>query len=170
MGSKSMKTSKTVILLCCAVGTLLSVYALYVEINAEHDKNYRASCDISPTVSCSKVFKSRWGKGFGLIGLLIGDDHPLNLPNSVFGIVFYTLQVALTFSSSPSLASLQFYTSALSNLASVYLGYILYFILKDLCVVCMSTYITNAVLLVAIYNKNKAMQEAKKTKEKRKQK
>ncbi|XP_061162462.1 vitamin K epoxide reductase complex subunit 1-like protein 1 [Saccostrea echinata] len=170
MGSRSSKTSKTVILLCCAVGTLLSVYALYVEINAEHDKNYRASCDISPSVSCSKVFKSRWGKGFGLIGLLIGDDHPLNLPNSVFGIVFYTLQIALTFSSSPVLASLQFYMSALSNVASVYLGYILYFILKDLCVVCMSTYITNAVILVAIYNKNKAMQEAKKTKEKRKQK
>ena len=39
---------------------------------------------------------NRWGKGFGLIGLLIGDDHPLNLPNSIFGIVFYILQIALS--------------------------------------------------------------------------
>lgn len=38
----------------------------------------------------------RWGKGFGLIGLVIGDDHPLNLPNSIFGIVFYALQIALS--------------------------------------------------------------------------
>lgn len=39
---------------------------------------------------------NRWGKGFGLMGLLIGDDHPLNLPNSIFGIVFYILQIALS--------------------------------------------------------------------------
>ncbi|XP_048768111.1 vitamin K epoxide reductase complex subunit 1-like protein 1 [Ostrea edulis] len=170
MSNNSSRTSIIVILLCCAIGTLLSVYALYVEINAEQDKNYRANCDISSTISCSKVFKSRWGKGFGLIGLVIGEDHPLNLPNSVFGIVFYTLQVALAFSSSSRLTSLQLYTSILSNIASVYLGYILYFILRDLCVVCVSTYITNAVLLGAIYYKNKAIQESKRTKQRKKQK
>ncbi|XP_022342990.1 vitamin K epoxide reductase complex subunit 1-like protein 1 [Crassostrea virginica] len=170
MRSNSSKTSKSVILLCCAIGTLLSVYALYVEINAENDKNYRASCDISATISCSKVFKSRWGKGFGLIGLLIGDDHPLNLPNSIFGIVFYILQIALTLSSSSGLASMQLYLSVLSNVASLYLGYILYFILKDLCIVCVSTYVTNAVLLVAVYYKNKTLQEGKRIKEKKKQK
>lgn len=59
MRGGSGKISKTVILLCCAIGTLLSVYALHVEIHAENDKNYRASCDISATISCSKVFKSR---------------------------------------------------------------------------------------------------------------
>lgn len=34
------------------------------------------------------------------------------------------------------------------NLGSVYLGYILYFILQDLCVVCVSTYIVNFILLL----------------------
>lgn len=170
MRGGSVKISKTVILLCCAIGTVLSVYALHVEIHAENDKNYRASCDISATISCSKVFKSRWGKGFGLIGLVIGDDHPLNLPNSIFGIVFYALQIALTFSSSPGLASTQLYLSAFSNVASLYLGCILFFILKDLCIVCLSTYITNAVLLVAVYYKNKSMQEIKQKKDRKKQK
>ena len=38
-------------------------------------------------------------------------------------------------------------TSILANLGSVYLGYILYFILEDACIVCISTYIVNALLL-----------------------
>lgn len=74
------------------------------------------------------------------------------------------------FSSSPGLASTQLYLSAFSNVASVYLGYILYFILKDICIVCLSTYITNAVLLVAVYYKNKSVQEIKQKKERKKQK
>ena len=35
----------------------------------------------------------------------------------------------------------------LSILASIYLGYILFFMLHDLCVVCASTYVINAGLL-----------------------
>lgn len=72
--------------------------------------------------------------------------------------------------SSPGLASTQLYLSAFSNVASLYLGYILFFILKDLCIVCLSTYITNAVLLVAVYYKNKSMQEIKQKKDRKKQK
>lgn len=36
----------------------------------------------------------------------------------------------------------------MANIGSVYLGYILYFILEDVCVVCVSTYIVNFVLLM----------------------
>ena len=31
----------------------------------------------------------RYSKGFGVIGDLLGDNHPLNLYNSLYGILFY---------------------------------------------------------------------------------
>uniref|UniRef100_A0A674IIG7 Uncharacterized protein n=1 Tax=Terrapene triunguis TaxID=2587831 RepID=A0A674IIG7_9SAUR len=36
-------------------GRGLSVYALHVESSRERDPRYRAMCDLSPSVSCSKV-------------------------------------------------------------------------------------------------------------------
>ena len=46
-------------LLLCLLGMLVSVFALYVEINKERNSDYRAICDISESVSCSTVFMSR---------------------------------------------------------------------------------------------------------------
>lgn len=40
-------------------------------------------------------FCCRWGRGFGLLQYFIDKDNPLNQPNSVLGIIFYTLQMAL---------------------------------------------------------------------------
>ena len=49
------------------------------------DENYVALCDIHETVSCSKVFTSNYGKGFGLVELVNGfDNHPSNQPNSLY--------------------------------------------------------------------------------------
>lgn len=40
------------------IGLSLSTYAFYVETKAEGDKDYKAMCDISERMSCSKVFLS----------------------------------------------------------------------------------------------------------------
>lgn len=37
----------------------------------------------------------RWGRGFGLLGSIFGNDSALNQPNSVYGIVFYAFQLLL---------------------------------------------------------------------------
>lgn len=37
----------------------------------------------------------RYGRGFGLIGKLLGEDHILNQPNSIFGIFFYCIVIIL---------------------------------------------------------------------------
>ena len=120
------------------------------------DENYVALCDIDETVSYSKVFTSKYGKGFGLVELLNGDEnHPLNQPNSLYGIIFYALFGLLYFCSASLnfLANLQFYSFLLANAMSCYLGYILYFVLKDLCVLCLSTYAVNFILLLLSYCK-----------------
>ena len=54
-----------------SVGLFLSLYSLQVEIKAEHDKNYRAFCDINEHISCTKVFMSPYGRGFGIIGQVL---------------------------------------------------------------------------------------------------
>uniref|UniRef100_A0AAY5KRQ4 vitamin-K-epoxide reductase (warfarin-sensitive) n=1 Tax=Esox lucius TaxID=8010 RepID=A0AAY5KRQ4_ESOLU len=82
-------------LFLCIFGLVLSFYALHVEISRERDPEYRAMCDLGDYVSCSKVFTSRWGRGFGLLEFFIVKDSALNQPNSVLGIIFYTLQLAL---------------------------------------------------------------------------
>lgn len=46
------------------------------------------------------------------------------------------------------LARVNLVLCGIANMGSVYLGYILYFILEDLCVVCVSTYAVNFALLI----------------------
>ena len=54
------------------------------------------------------------------------------------------------FMHSANAAFMQIIFCILANLGSVYLGYILYVILEDLCIVCVSTYIINFFLLVIV--------------------
>ncbi|XP_076367268.1 vitamin-K epoxide reductase [Tachypleus tridentatus] len=131
----------------CVVGLVLSFYAYYVEIEKEHNKDYKALCDISDHMSCSTVFTSKYGRGFGLLGHIVGSNSQFNVPNSIFGIVFYTLQMALGQSTDPFLTKVEISLAFVSNIGSLYLAYILYFILHDFCVVCVSTYVVNALLL-----------------------
>ena len=50
---------KALQLILCILGILISVYAYHVETSKESDTSYTAFCDISATVSCSKVFSSK---------------------------------------------------------------------------------------------------------------
>jgi len=49
---------------------------------------------------------------------------------------------------SPGAATTQVILSCAANVGSVYLAYILYFILEDLCLVCVTSYIINAAILL----------------------
>ncbi|KAG9349987.1 hypothetical protein JZ751_026340 [Albula glossodonta] len=131
----------------CVLGLVLSVYALHVEISRERDPEYRAMCDLAQSVSCSKVFTSRWGRGFGLVQLFVPKDSALNQPNSVLGIIFYTLQLALGQSASSRAALFLIFSSWVSVAGSVYLAGVLVLVLGDFCVVCVSTYLVNFALL-----------------------
>merc|ERR550517_2115377 len=42
-------------------------------------------------MSCSKVFSSPYARGFGLVGPFLGENHPLNQSNSLYGVVFYSI-------------------------------------------------------------------------------
>lgn len=130
------------------IGLLISSYGYYVEVKAEADKNYRAMCDISEAISCTKVFSTPYGKGFGVIGKVFGEDSPLNVPNGVFGLAFYTLLLLTSFSKSSLVTKFQLGFAVLSNSLSIYLAYLLYFVIENLCVVCVSLYAVNFFILL----------------------
>ncbi|XP_053495774.1 vitamin K epoxide reductase complex subunit 1 [Ictalurus furcatus] len=142
-----VKWERWVRVVLCALGLILSVYALHVELSRENDPNYRAMCDLAESVSCSKVFTSRWGRGFGLVQLFIEKDNILNQPNSVLGIIFYTLQLGLGQMVSTTAANFLVMASWVSIAGSIYLAAILVLVLGDFCMVCVSTYIINFALL-----------------------
>ncbi|KAH0955839.1 hypothetical protein HN011_005554 [Eciton burchellii] len=126
----------------CVIGIALSYYAYAVKTNKEQDDSYEALCDISENISCTKVFMSEYGKGFGLIP----KNCVLYQPNFVYGFIFYSLTAFLSVSSN-SYSMVIVVLGIFSNLLSVYLAYILYKI-NDICVVCVLTYIVNAAIMI----------------------
>jgi len=144
---KKLKRVELIVSSICVFGILICLYSLQVEIYSQRDKGYTALCDIGP-FSCSKVFNSKYGKGFGLLP----EDSPLNLPNSIFGLVFFIMQLLLLlFRNNQKALKMKIFLSVMANLGSVYLGCILYFVLQDFCIVCCSLYVVNAFLLFFNY-------------------
>lgn len=92
-------------------------------------------------IDFSNAFLLRYGKGFGIAG---------NIPNGLLGIGFYVFMMLLTLFNSRFTHKLQLVLSGVSNLMSVYLAYLLYFVLQDFCVVCISTYFVNYVILLIL--------------------
>lgn len=134
----------------CFFGMGLSYYAYVVEMTKEHDDNYVAMCDISEHMSCSKVFMSPYGRGFGIVQHFFGVDSILNQPNSLGGMLFYGILICLNYVCTLGTTKAMLVLAAVSNLFNIYLAYILYFILYNLCVVCVATYGVNIVNLVLI--------------------
>lgn len=145
----------------CVLGFILSVYALHVELSRESNPDYRAMCDLGEYVSCSKVFTSRWGRGFGLVQIFVGQDSALNQPNSVLGIIFYSLQLGLGLSLSRQAAVFLVLASWVSVAGSLYLASILVFVLGDFCMVCVSTYLINFALLFTNLKRRHALEGMK---------
>ena len=114
-------------------GLILSAYFLYVKIKRSSTKNYKALCDFTETISCSKAAESRYSS------LAI-------LPNAVYGIIFYLLVFTLVL----SFSQFVFYLAILASLISLYLIFIS-FKIKVFCPVCISTYIINFLILYFSY-------------------
>jgi len=145
----------------CALGCLLGCYALYVGTMANAPppvsgkaargaakSGFKAWCDFSTGASCSTVARSQYGIGLGLIKAN-GPWGFLALPNALYGIIYYIAlsltQLPRTFNV-PRARQIALILSLTALLASVYLGYLLAFVIKNLCVVCVATYGVNAAL------------------------
>ncbi|KAJ8923430.1 hypothetical protein NQ315_001989 [Exocentrus adspersus] len=147
----SLQRINSLLTLSCLVGLGLSLYAYIVELQLEADENYQPMCDLNPHVSCSKAFKSEYGKGFGIFG----EGSIFHKPNSLFGLMFYSMIATLAQTNSRFIVLVSLFAIALSNILCLYFAYILYFILYDLCIVCVSIYVVNVINLILIQLKMK---------------
>jgi len=137
----------------CLVGLGLSLYSYIVELFLEENKNYKPLCDVSEHMSCTKAFGSAYGKGFGIFD----KGSIFYKPNSFYGIVFYSMVATFSLTNSPVAVNGSLFLIILSNFISLYVAYILYFILANLCVVCLGIYVVNVINLVLITRKHKKL-------------
>ncbi|XP_066258294.1 vitamin K epoxide reductase complex subunit 1-like protein 1 [Euwallacea similis] len=135
------------------IGCGLSIYAYSVEKSLEKNTNYEAYCDINPQISCTRVFRSTYGKGLGIFQ----EGSVFHQPNSFFGIIFYTILTVFALIESPVAVNGSLLLIIISNFISCYFAYLLYFVLRDLCVVCISTYVVNVANLILITKKFKTL-------------
>jgi len=119
------------------LGLILSVYSLYVERKLVAQEDYSPVCDINKKISCSAAFESKYSRTLGI-------------NNSILGIGFYAVVfiLSLTYFSSAIL-----YLAIIGMLATKYLAYISYFKLKNFCIICMSVYLVNILLLILAWIK-----------------
>lgn len=127
-----MLTTTTTALLS-ALGLLVSAYGYFVEKKMEHDVTYKPFCDISDAISCSKPFKSMYGKTFGI-------------SNTILGLMFYSFMLVL---SALDARMALFYGALGAAVATVYFAYILYVKVRSFCLVCTTMYVINIALLIA---------------------
>jgi vitamin-K-epoxide reductase (warfarin-sensitive) len=113
------------------IGIFLSIYAHYISRKARH-KDYRALCDISERISCTKAFTSKYAKLLGI-------------PNALLGLLYYAAVFVLT---TGGFVSILFWLSIFGVLASLVLAYISFFKLKNFCLVCTTTYLLNICILI----------------------
>lgn len=143
------------ILVIVGLGLALSIYSLYVEIKHDLDESYEALCDINSLVSCSAAFFSDFGRGFGLL------PEPLAFRNPVFGVLFYTtVLILILLGHKLQNARLLVALAILSNLGSLFLGFVLTFVLRVACLVCISTYVINFLLLKFTWRRLKLIQHS----------
>jgi uncharacterized membrane protein/protein-disulfide isomerase len=164
------KHARTLIIVLAAFGFAAAVAALYVHYRLVADPSYTSFCDVSETVSCEAVLTSRYGSLFGVpvavggaiwsaLVLLLGvlgmraaaapepsgpakaghhdrpakagqpgpakagrHDVPDNRPARVAGYIFLLSTVGLA--------------------AVLYLGYASFFVLRQMCPLCMAMYVS----------------------------
>lgn len=139
----------TITLILCFLGIGASVHDLVIEVRKEADPDYVALVDLGENLSCTAVLTSKWGRGFGIVGKIFGEDHFLNIRNPYFGFLFYGMVIILS-QMKKEAAKIQLAMVIKANLASVYLSYIL-FILKNFCIASGFVYAVNLGLLVTSY-------------------
>jgi uncharacterized membrane protein len=128
------KSAARLALVFALLGLGASAAAAYTHYHMLSDPTYRSFCDVSTTVSCTQVYQSRFGTFLGI-------------PVAIFGALFFVATVLLSaagLTARPQVReSVPGYLFVLSTLALavvLYLGYASLFLLKTVCVLCLTTY------------------------------
>jgi vitamin-K-epoxide reductase (warfarin-sensitive) len=114
-----------------ALGFGISVYTYIVEQRVKSEATYKAACDISDYVSCTKPMLSPY-------------SHIFYFSNAVIGMLYYAVVAFLAFF---HLFFALFLLSLVAALVTIFLAYLLYVKIQSFCILCTSVYIINFVIL-----------------------
>ena len=116
------------------LGLGASSAATYVHYNLIRNPDYASFCDINATISCKAAYLSRYGSIGGV-------------PVAVGGIVFFAWVLLMMWGSQgksrikDSAPAYIFAGSTLALAFTLYLAYASFFVLKEVCPLCVATYI-----------------------------
>eukprot|EP00088_Acartia_fossae_P012314 TRINITY_DN1634_c0_g1_i2.p1 TRINITY_DN1634_c0_g1~~TRINITY_DN1634_c0_g1_i2.p1 ORF type:complete len:187 (+),score=31.39 TRINITY_DN1634_c0_g1_i2:49-609(+) len=139
------------------VGLGISAFALFVEMKSEVDEDFTPPCDLGEDISCSVLFHSQYGTGFGLVSQFLPANHPANQPNNVYWGIYFAFFFLLSLFNYKFIATFQILLSLCALVGSAYLGYILHFVLKNVCVLTVGTGAVNVLLLLFSMCKRRAL-------------
>jgi uncharacterized membrane protein/predicted DsbA family dithiol-disulfide isomerase len=117
-----------------SLGLAASAAATYVHYNLVKNPDYSSFCDINATVSCKAAYLSRYGSVGGV-------------PVAVGGILFFAWVLLLLWGSrgpsriKDSAPAYIFAGSTLALAIVLYLAYASFFVLKEVCPLCVATYV-----------------------------
>jgi uncharacterized membrane protein len=127
-------TARRLLIAFALLGLLASGAATYVHYNLLKNPDYSSFCDINATVSCKAAYLSRYGSFAGV-------------PVAVGGMLFFTWVLLLVWGSrgksriQDSAPAYIFAGSTLALAVVLYLAYASFFVLKEVCPLCVATYV-----------------------------
>jgi len=132
-----MKThARTLIIVLAALGLGASIAALYVHYQMLADPSYTSFCDVNETVSCEAVLTSQYGSVLGV---------PVAAGGAIWSALILLLAVAgmrpAARSDAEAVAGYIFVLSTIGLAGVLYLGYASFFILRQMCPLCMTMYV-----------------------------
>jgi uncharacterized membrane protein/protein-disulfide isomerase len=128
------KRAASIALACALLGLAASSAAAYTHYHILYDPTYRSFCDVNETISCTQVYQSRYSTVGGM---------PVAIFGALWFVVAALLSVAGLRARETVRESVPGYLFALSTLALaviLYLGYASFFLLKAVCLLCLTTY------------------------------
>jgi uncharacterized membrane protein len=123
------------IIILSITGFIISVYGIIIEQKLQHNSEYKAACDISHTISCTRPMLSPYGKIFGI-------------SNSLAAALYYLTIIACALCDQKQIL-LMIVSSGL--IVTAIFAYILYIKLKALCLLCSFLYCINIALAYVVY-------------------
>jgi len=115
------------------LGLVASSAATWVHYHLIKNPDFSSFCDINATISCKQAYLSRYGSVGGV-------------PVAVGGLVFFVLVLLLVWGSTgksriaDSAPAYIFAASTLALAVVLYLAYASFFVLKEVCPLCVTTY------------------------------
>jgi uncharacterized membrane protein len=116
------------------LGLGASAAATYVHYNLIENPNYSSFCDINTVVSCTEAYRSRYGSVAGV-------------PVAVGGVLFFTWVLLMLWAGrgksaiKDSAPAYIFAGSTLGLAVVLYLAYASFFVLHEVCPLCVATYV-----------------------------